>query len=103
MTDDVILGWLRGDTPNVQGQEYAITQHEVIIGRGTQSDFQLTDPKISRKHARLLFGEDSVILEDLGSTHGTLVNGERGERFFLKDGDVIAMGVTLLVFKVPYR
>jgi hypothetical protein len=99
MVDQQILGWLWGDTPNVQGQEFPLRQREVIIGRGTRSDVQLADPKISRKHARLRFGEDTILLEDLGSAHGTLVNGEHGEFFVLKDGDVIAMGDTLLVFK----
>lgn len=99
MTEAEIFGWLRGDTPNVQGQEYALTKREVIIGRGTQSDVQLSDPKISRRHARVRFGDQNVLLEDLGSAHGTLVNGERGEFFVLKDGDVIAMGDTLMVYK----
>ena len=99
MTDQQILGWLRGDTPNVRGKEFPIRQHEIVLGRGTQSDIQLTDPKISRRHARLRIAADRVLLEDLGSAHGTLVNGERREVFFLKDGDVIAMGDTLLVFK----
>ncbi|MGD2057611.1 MAG: FHA domain-containing protein [Anaerolineales bacterium] len=99
MTDPDILGWLKGDTPNVQGQEFALNQREVIIGRGTRCDVQLSDPKISRQHARLRFDEHKVLLEDLGSAHGTLVNGERGGFFILKDGDVIAMGDTLLVFK----
>jgi pSer/pThr/pTyr-binding forkhead associated (FHA) protein len=87
----------------VQGQDYPLRQREVVIGRGRQSDVQISDPKISRKHARLLFDEDYIKLEDLGSAHGTLVNGERGESFMLKDGDVIAMGETLLVFKIPYK
>lgn len=99
MTAQEILGWLKGDTQNVQGQEYPLRKRDVLIGRGTQSDVQLSDPKISRKHARLRFGEDSVLLEDLGSAHGTLVNGERGDCFVLKDGDVICLGDTLLVFK----
>ncbi|MGD2162183.1 MAG: FHA domain-containing protein [Anaerolineales bacterium] len=99
MTEEKVLGWLHGDTPNVQGQEFPLKEREILIGRGTQSDIQLSDPKISRKHARLRFGDENVLLEDLGSAHGTLVNGERGEFFVLKDGDVIAMGDTLLVFK----
>lgn len=99
MAEEAILGWLKGDTPNVQGQEFPLRRREVTIGRGTLCEVQLSDPKISRKHARLRFGEDNALLEDLGSSHGTLVNGERGEFFVLKDGDVIAIGDTLLVFK----
>jgi pSer/pThr/pTyr-binding forkhead associated (FHA) protein len=100
MAEEAILGWLKGDTPNVQGQEFPLRQREITIGRGTQCEVQLSDPKISRKHARLRFGEDNILLEDLKSSHGTLVNGQRGEFFVLKDGDVIAMGDTLLVFKI---
>ena len=99
MNDPDIFGWLKGDTPNVQGKEFPLTQRDVIIGRGTKSEIQVSDPKISRTHARLRFSEENVLLEDLGSAHGTLVNGERGEFFVLKHGDVIAMGDTLLVFK----
>lgn len=100
MVDQQVFGWLRGDTPNVQGQEFRLRKREVIVGRGRESDVQLSDTKNSRRHARLRFGEDEIILEDLDSTHGTLVNGNRGDHFTLKDGDVIAMGDTLLVVKL---
>lgn len=97
---ETIYGWLHGDTPNVQGEQFPITTQVVIIGRGSQSQIQLSDPKISRRHARLQFEAERTLLEDLGSTHGTLVNGQHGSSFELSDGDVIAMGETLMVFKV---
>jgi len=48
---------------------------EICIGRAPSNDLVLEDPSLSRNHARLLWQEAGVFLEDLGSRNGTLVNG----------------------------
>ena len=73
----------------------------VTVGRGPENTIDLVDARVSRKHIELRRGTDGVLLEDLGSTNGTLVNGERvtGERR-LAPGDVVALGDTELRVEV---
>ena len=49
--------------------------HSVTIGRSSGCDVQLSDPMVSRRHVRIGFSGEDWILEDLGSRHGTEVNG----------------------------
>ena len=63
------------------------------IGRTVRADFIVDAPLVSRLHCRLTADEaDGLTVEDLGSTNGTSVNGERIERAALKTGDVLAVG-----------
>jgi pSer/pThr/pTyr-binding forkhead associated (FHA) protein len=67
---------------------------ELVFGRAPECEVVLTDRDASRRHARVVYGDDRrVVLEDLGSTNGTQVNGERlrGPRE-LRDNDVIELG-----------
>lgn len=66
----------------------------VVIGRDATADFQLPLTTISRHHARILASDGLYILEDLGSTHGTQINGKvvvAGEKAVLRSGDVIGL------------
>lgn len=78
----------------------ALPRGELYFGRSMACFMRLEEPGISRVHFRISVGETAVI-EDLGSTNGTLVNGERlqGPRT-LKDGDMIAAGNR--IFRVGY-
>jgi Nif-specific regulatory protein len=68
------------------------------IGRHEQCGVPLVDAKASRRHAQLSFAQDEWTITDLGSTHGTFVNGERVTRRRIEDGDRIQIGQVLLVF-----
>jgi len=71
----------------------------MTIGRGASNDLVLSAGYASRRHAWVWRQGDDVILEDLGSTYGTLVNGERvQEPRFLCHNDVIQMGEAQLTF-----
>ena len=71
----------------------------MTIGRGASNDLVLSASYASRRHAWVWRQGDQVILEDLGSTYGTLVNGERlQEPRFLCHSDVIQMGEAQLTF-----
>lgn len=63
------------------------------VGRTARADFIVEAPLVSRLHCRLTAGkDDKLIVEDLGSTNGTLVNGKRIERVELQTGDVLTVG-----------
>lgn len=64
-----------------------------ILGRSRSSDYYLSDPNASRRHARVLVTANEIRIEDLGSKNGTLVNGVRlvGSRL-LDAGDRVTIG-----------
>jgi pSer/pThr/pTyr-binding forkhead associated (FHA) protein len=63
------------------------------IGRTARADFILDAPLVSRVHCRLTADKsDQLVVDDLGSTNGTLVNGKRVEHSLLKAGDVLTVG-----------
>ena len=83
-------GWfIYAETGPVEGLEYAISKG-VIIGRAIECDITLLRSYISRNHAYLQVQGDSLIIEDLGSSNGTEVNGElvQGKQA-LQNGDEI--------------
>ena len=67
-------------------------QRELIVGRHHGCDVVLSDPSVSRLHARLVFRDGSWVLQDLESTNGTLVNGVPVGRCALRPGDRLALG-----------
>ena len=82
-----------------EGGEFPLkSNREVTIGRGSEHDMVLDEDMVSRSHARILTFDGQVVVEDVGSTNGTLVNGERVERYVLKSGDQILIGQSLLEF-----
>lgn len=81
--------------PNV-GEMFKIGEG-AYIGRGTESAIRLTDTEISRKHAQLRVIAGKVVVEDLGSTNGTFVNGVPVDRLALEDGDKIQVGTTTIL------
>ena len=62
------------------------------IGRATSCDVVLADLAVSRRHARIRWKDEELVLEDLGSSGGTWVNGERAERCSLRPGDMVRFG-----------
>ncbi|MBE0477182.1 MAG: FHA domain-containing protein [Coriobacteriia bacterium] len=70
----------------------------VVVGRSPEADIVIADDFVSSKHARVvLAGGGGAVLEDLGSTNGTLLNGRRVTRSVpLKPGDLIGLGTVEL-------
>lgn len=69
-----------------------------VIGRGTDSDLQLLDQGISRRHVDIQYDGNFATAYDLGSTNGTTVNGHEISSQMLRHGDVIRVGHTRIVF-----
>jgi two-component system cell cycle response regulator len=99
------LTFLSGDA---LGKELPLLQQQLTLGRGEESDVLIMDPSVSRKHIQLtcrkLIGKDGtqslkVLLQDLGSKNGTLVNYRKVRRVILKPGDKICLGRVILKFE----
>ena len=88
-----------GDYKLIQNQgasgskEYELTRPEIVIGRDPNVDLTIPSPAVSRRHARLTREGEGYLLEDLGSSNGTFLNGERLlDRRLLKSGDQVRLG-----------
>ncbi len=64
----------------------------VVIGRGRDVDCRIDDPGVSRRHAAIFLEGDKLMVEDLGSTNGTLVNGYPVTKTVLGPRDVVVVG-----------
>jgi hypothetical protein len=62
------------------------------IGRAPGCEMQIDSSSVSRHHALVLMGARDVIIEDLNSTNGVLVNGRKVSRQLLNDGDLLTIG-----------
>ena len=88
-----MTGWIlqtKDDSPVV----FRLSAGSVkTVGRTARADFILDAALVSRLHCRLTADKsDQLIVEDLGSTNGTLVNGRRVDRQVLKVGDTVTIG-----------
>jgi hypothetical protein len=81
-----------------QGGEFPLkANRQVVIGRSSELDMVLVEDMVSRKHARILVnGAGQISIEDMGSTNGTFVNGEKVRQATLKEGDRILIGTSIL-------
>ncbi|NJD59095.1 MAG: FHA domain-containing protein [Anaerolineae bacterium] len=75
------------------GTAYPLEGDEILLGREPTNTIQIDSPGVSRKHAHLIFQNGRYLLEDLGSSNGTSVNGERVTTpRSLNNGDIISLG-----------
>jgi pSer/pThr/pTyr-binding forkhead associated (FHA) protein len=89
--------------PNT-GAVFELNKSEIYVGREVNNDVVVNEAEVSRKHARLVMQAGSYVLEDLGSTNGTYVNGQRlmGPHV-LRPGELIMFGENVsLAFEAGY-
>jgi pSer/pThr/pTyr-binding forkhead associated (FHA) protein len=80
-----------------QGGEFPLNEgHDVVVGRSSELDMVLVEEMVSRKHAVFRYESGVLTVQDLGSTNGTFVNGERIEKAVLREGDRVLVGTSIL-------
>ncbi len=83
------------------GMSFPLAGNQIIIGREEGLDITLQDPESSRRHARIIWQAGQYIIDDMGSTNGTFVNGVQiTAPQILNPGDSIGVGQTALVFQM---
>jgi len=81
------------------GREYPLAVGSSVVGRGRSCEVRLTDPLVSRQHARVNVG-DTVELIDMGSSNGIVLGEESVERVVLRPGDKVRLGESVLMFRL---
>jgi len=79
-------------------KEIPLTKERTTIGRKPHNDIQIDNLAVSGEHAMIMTILNDSFLEDLGSTNGTLVNGQPIKKHFLQNNDVIEIGK----YKIKY-
>jgi len=75
------------------GKIFPIESTQVSLGREQSNDIAISDPEISRRHAHIFLQGENYVIEDLGSTNGTAVNGQRlVGPYILRPGELITLG-----------
>ncbi len=75
------------------GKIFPLEKNEIFLGRDLTNDIVVNDAEISRRHARLVRQDSGYVIEDLGSTNGTHVNGQRiSTPYALRGGETITLG-----------
>ncbi|MFH0900734.1 MAG: DUF4388 domain-containing protein [Pseudomonadota bacterium] len=88
---------LRFISGKYQGGEFPLRmEREIIIGRSSDLDMVLVEDMVSRKHAKISTASGQIVIQDLGSTNGSFVNGEKVKKVRLKEGDRILIGTSIM-------
>ena len=93
----VVMVMFRADG---QRRSFSITRDMTVIGRREDCDLRIPLSDVSRKHCRLVINGDTIKVEDLGSSNGTYINGERVQQADLSAGDTLQIGPVIFVAQV---
>lgn len=91
--------WLDGIGGMISGQRIMLQKEETLLGRSGVCDVQFHDPKVSRQHAMVRLYNNLYYIQDMQSTGGTYVNGQRVMSQPLQDRDQIRIGDSVFVFR----
>ena len=80
------------------GKIYPLEAPEIIVGRDANNTVAINDSEVSRKHAKLSLHGSAYVIQDLGSTNGTFVNGKRvTSTQVLNAGDTVSFGENIVL------
>jgi hypothetical protein len=84
----------------INGTQHPVMPPGIVLGRGSECDLRIDDPGISRRHAEIrvhgVGPEAQLVVVDLGSTNGTVVDGVRTAQAAVADGSRIVLGSTIV-------
>ena len=81
-------------------RSFSISREMTVIGRRQDCDLMIPLGEISRKHCRIIRDDDTLRIEDLGSSNGTFHNGRRIQEAVLSAGDTIQVGPVAFVIQI---
>jgi len=81
-------------------RSFSVTREITVIGRREDCDLRIPLGDVSRKHCRLITDGTTYRVEDLGSSNGTFVNGERVQEAVVNAGDSIQLGPVVFVLQL---
>lgn len=81
------------EEPSGERREVEVRTMPFSVGRQATNQLHLRDSRISRHQAQITFANGKYLLEDMGSRHGTFVNGQKVTKHELKPNDVIEFGI----------
>jgi len=82
-----------------KGKVYPLVGKVVSLGSGPENSIRVLDGAVSGKHAGVAIDDNKFEIVDLGSKNGVLVNGKKTPRRFLRNGDIITLGMTEFKFE----
>jgi hypothetical protein len=92
--------WFEGISGVLMGHTVFLEKADTLVGRSTQCDIQVYDPKVSRRHFMIRFSNQAFFLQDQQSSRGTTINGEKVTAQKLNNGDRVELGDTSLIFHI---
>ena len=96
-----VLLLLNGGPPNTVGKEWTLDKKSMTMGRYPGSEICVNDASMSKAHARITLADGIYSLSDLGSTNGTVLNGDAlkaYQTYQLRNNDQIKLGGVLFKF-----
>ncbi len=90
---------LVGVSDNVRGSVFELFA-DSSIGRSTDNEIVVPHPSLSRRHTRFVYVEGAYMVQDLGSTNGTLLNGKHVDSCALADRDEVKIGDIVVRFEI---
>src|ERR1700733_1859194 len=93
----VVLVMFRNDG---ERRSFSVVRNMTVIGRREDCDLRIPVGDVSRKHCRLVRTDDGIRVEDLGSSNGTTVNGQRVKEAVLNPGDTVGVGPVAFIVQI---
>lgn len=93
------VAWLERDIPGQEPEQIRLESFPFTLGRNEACDYQILSSRVSREHAEISRRGGSLIVRDLGSTNGTLVNGQKIAEVELSDGDLLVIADVQFSFR----
>lgn len=86
--------------PGGENRVFKLSRDVTVIGRREDCDLRIPLGEISRKHCKIVRSGGSFLVEDMGSSNGTYVNGRRVQSLDLEAGDTVQVGPVVFVLQI---